>query len=244
MPGKKTAKTPSPTESSVPTLPGGLLNETPIAYAVANTTIVAHQLFRNPLRRPSESGPWDDEADKVAWIDADTGLGCIMLRQTDGTISGYVGVPPEHPLFGFALDAVPTEIASSVHGGLTYARACEVNRFERRPHGQPREERYTICHTSVVRLVQEYRDVRTTEDEFGHVDLWWVGFDSNHPGDFAPKAHGSRRRKGDVYRDQSFVYGHCIALARRLRNAADFDEERSRAAEGRAALPGPRSGGA
>lgn len=241
MPRKKTATSQGIAKADMVSVSDGLLNEAPVAYAVANTTITAHQLYHNPSRRPTESGPWDLEADKVAWVDAETGLGCIMLRQTDGTVSGYVGVPSAHPLFGFALDAVPVDIASSVHGHLTYARECEVNRFERQPHGKPREERYTVCHVTRVRLVQDYREVQTTADEFRHEDLWWFGFDTNHAGDLVPKGYGSRRRKGDVYRDQGFVYGHCAALARRLRDVTNRVEEHDVPSRARPALLDPRS---
>ena len=201
-------------------LPDGLVNAAPVSYPVARTTITALQVYHNPERRPAGRGPWDDEADKVAWIDDETGLGCIMLRQADGTISGYVGVGPEHPLFGFRKDAVPVDVSNAAHGGVTYARACEANRFGRVTSGSSRKERYTVCHTSWVRTVPDYRTVQTTEDEFGHEDLWWLGFDTSHPGDLVPKARHREQRKGDVYRDQGFVYANCIALARRLRSLA------------------------
>lgn len=197
-------------------LPAGLINAEPVAYRIADTTITALQIYHNPDRKPWRDGPWTDEADKVAWVDSETGLGCIMLRQENGTISGYVGVSPEHPLFGFQADAVPLDISNVVHGGVTYAKACEVNRFARVAWGEPSKERYTVCHVTRVRLVQEYRTVQTTEDEF-HEDLWWFGFDTSHPGDFVPD-QARERRSGDVYRDQAFVYENCVALAHKLRS--------------------------
>lgn len=199
-------------------LPDGLVNLAPVSYPVATTTITALHIYHNPERRPAGDGPWNDEADKVSWVDEETGLGCIMLRQVDGTISGYVGVGPEHPLFGFRKDAVPIDIAHVVHGGITYAKACEANRFGRVAWGDPRRERYTVCHTTFVRTIQDYRTVRTTENGFDHEDLWWFGFDTSHPGDLVPKARNVNRHDGDAYRDQGFVYGNCIALARKLQS--------------------------
>lgn len=213
-PTKRTANTGELARSS---LPDGLTNEAPVSYAVAGTSIVALQVYHNPDRKPSDDGPWNQEADKVAWIDAETGLGCIMLRQTNGTISGYVGIAPQHPLFGFEADAVPVEISNVVHGGLSYGKACEVNRFDRVAWGKPHKERYTVCHVTRTRLVQEYRTVQTTHDEF-HEDLWWLGFDTDHPGDFVPKERHDERRKGVVYRDQSYVYANCMSLARKLKS--------------------------
>lgn len=223
-------------------LPDGLLSEEPVAYQVADASVTALQVWHNPDRHPRGDGPWNGEADKVAWIDADTGLGCIMLRQKDGTLSGYVGVPVDHPLFGFEADALPVDLASAVHGGINYAEACEVNRFEHQAHGQPREERYTVCHTTYVRRVQEYRTVQTTQDEFEHEDLWWFGFDTNHPGDLIPRP--SLRwdhHRGGVYRDQAFVYAGIVELARLLKAIADIDATDEEAL--RPSLPSPESGG-
>lgn len=222
MPKRPTKQTSKSSQVAKSELPDGLLNAEPVSYPVANTRITALQIYHNPDRKPSGDGPWSDEADKVAWVDAETGLGCIMLRQEDGTISGYVSVPTHHPLFGYQADAVPIAISSSVHGGVTYGKACEVNRFAREAWGKPRKERYTVCHVTHVRLVQEYRTVQTTEDEF-HEDLWWFGFDTSHPGDLVPNCR-RERNMGDVYRDQAFVYANCIALARKLKSVLDAAE--------------------
>lgn len=201
--------------------PDGLQNDKPLAYPVAHTTITALQIYHNPERKPDEQGPWSNEADKVAWIDEATGLGCIMLRQEDGTLSGYVGVGPEHPLYGFETDAVPLSVSCDVHGGITYSKECEVNRTELRAKGKPRQERYTVCHVTRTRWVQDYGYVQTTKDEFEHEDLWWLGFDTNHTGDLRPNDRYYSPRKGDVYRDQAFVYENCVALARRLKEVAE-----------------------
>ncbi len=219
-------------------LPDGLINTAPVPYLLADTSITALQVYHNPDRRPSGDGPWNNEAEKVAWVDEATGLGCIMLRQKNGTISGYVGVGPEHPLFGFEADAVPVGVSTTVHGGVTYGKACEVNRFERRAHGKLRQERYTVCHTTWVRTVQDYRTVQTTEDEF-HEDLWWLGFDTDHPGDLVPNGRYGEGRKGDVYRDQSFVYANCIELARKLKSMIEKGSNRDNPIPEPLGLPAP-----
>ena len=224
-------------------LPDGLMNAAPVPYPVADTSITALQVYNNPDRKPSDDGPWSEEGDKVAWVDAETGLGCIMLRQKNGTISGYVGVGPLHPLFGFEADAVPLDVSNAVHGGVTYGKACEVNRFARVAWGDARKERYTVCHVSRVRMVQDYRTVQTTEDEF-HEDLWWLGFDTDHPGDLVPSGRYGEGRKGDVYRDQSFVYANCIKLARALRSLIENGPEDTTAREPLGLPPPENDGGA
>lgn len=239
MPRKKVAAVPAGDKLVEPPLPHGLLNETAVTYPIAGITVVAEQVYLNPERRPTGSGPWDDEADKIAWVDNETGLGCIILRQSNGTLSGYVGVGPDHPLFGYAVDALPVDFAACVHGGITYARPCEVNRFARRAHGKPRAERYTVCHVTRVRVVQDYRTVQTTEDEFAHEDLWWLGFDTDHPGDLVPKGFEAGRRRGDVYRDQAFVYANCIGLARRLKSVAEASPDTNASGDAAPQLPPP-----
>ncbi len=67
------------------------------------------------------AGPWMDEPDKAQWVDAETGLDCLIVRANGlGHLCGYVGLPESHPLFGKDYK-VPD---ASVHGGLTFADKC------------------------------------------------------------------------------------------------------------------------
>lgn len=69
-------------------------------------------------------GPWDSEPDdKVVWIDENTHLDCMIVRNGAGAWCGYVGLPPEHPHHGKGYDDIPWE-CYDVHGGLTYANSC------------------------------------------------------------------------------------------------------------------------
>lgn len=239
MAKKSTARGVMSSQLAKSSLPDGLLNEAPVNYPVADKSIIALQVYHNPERKPLGDGPWNNEADKVAWVDEETGLGCIMLRQENGTISGYVGVSLQHPLFGFEADAVPLDVASVVHGGITYGRPCEVNRFARTAYGKPRKERYTVCHVTRTRLVQDYRTVQTTQDEFEHEDLWWIGFDTDHAGDLVPNGQRDDRRKGDAYREQAFVYGQCVELARRLKSLVNDQRTGEKEQCGPLRLPPP-----
>lgn len=63
-------------------------------------------------------GPWQDEPDRVEFEHA--GLPCLLKRGPMGVWCGYAAVPPGHPLHGCSLDA-PVD----VHGGLTWASACQ-----------------------------------------------------------------------------------------------------------------------
>src|SRR5207247_1696575 len=103
-------------------------------------------------------GPWDDEPDKVQWIDEATGLDCLAVRHPEhGNWCGYVGVAPGHPLHGAPYD----EVYADVHGGLTFSDACQE-------HENPAQG---VCHVP-----------------FGDrpADVWWLGFDCAHHMDLAP----------------------------------------------------------
>ena len=175
------------------------------SYAIANTAIAATQLFKIPARHPHGEGPWDNEADKIAWIDERTGIPCIILRQTNGTLSGYAAVEPGHPLYGYNHDAIPSELRVVSHGGLNYAEACN----------QTMPEAVSVCHVEPPK-----RPHSDMPDRFAHDgDLWWFGFDTNHAYDFVPNERipqGQRIHDGKVYRDQAYAYRECIKLAAQL----------------------------
>lgn len=65
-------------------------------------------------------GPWDNEPDKLQWIDIETDLDCLIVRNDMGALCGYVGVTEGHPLYG--KDYNDTDF--SVHGGITYSNFC------------------------------------------------------------------------------------------------------------------------
>lgn len=88
------------------------------------------QSWRHADRRPFPAGPWDDEPDKMQWVDRATGLDCLIVRNNYGALCGYVGVPNGHPQYrqdGDGLD---------VHGGITFGGLCD----ETAPEG------HGICH--------------------------------------------------------------------------------------------------
>jgi hypothetical protein len=64
------------------------------------------------------AGPWDGEPDRIEW--RHRGLPCLIVRNGNGALCGYAGVPPRHPWHGLEYDGIDAD----VHGGLTYAAAC------------------------------------------------------------------------------------------------------------------------
>ena len=193
MPKKKTTAS----QALVPT--GGTKT-----YPIAGTHIEATQVFHVPARHPSGDGPWQQEPDKLAWVDAATGLPCTILRQEDGVLGGYTGVGEDHPLFGFEVDAVPGALGISPHGGLDYAAMCEDGPAE-----------ITICHPISASHRARKRPGWSKDG----------GFQCNRNHDLVPgrqvNPNDLGAENGRVYRDIAYVYSQTCRLARQLRAAMD-----------------------
>jgi hypothetical protein len=152
-------------------------------------------------------GPWQDEPDKVVWVDPATGLDCMAHRGPHGSWCGYVGVPKGHPAYGKHYDLVGVkDVDVDVHGGLTYSAYCQEAPPE---HG--------ICH-----VAQPGRPAK----------VWWLGFDCAHFMDFMPgmasRLAEIRKQRPDLeyipddpfgpqqYRDLAYVVDEVTSLAHQL----------------------------
>jgi hypothetical protein len=149
-------------------------------------------------------GPWNNEPDHAVWVDPATDLDVMINRGPSGALCGYVGVGPDHPLHGKSYMDVENTV--DVHGGLTYANACQDDG--------------DICH--VPEPGREH-------------DIWWFGFDCCHFGDVAPKMDADLREMraripempsplGDygplgrsTYKDWEYVSGEIRNLAWQLK---------------------------
>ena len=136
-------------------------------------------------------GPWDDEPDKIQWIDDITGLPCLIHRNRMGALCGYVGVPEDHPVYKKHYD----EHHFTVHGGLTYGDLC----------AEGDDPSIGICHIP----------------EPGEPDnVYWLGFDCGHLGDLSPNFENivyPGEFPKDVYRDVGYVKQECTQLAVQLK---------------------------
>lgn len=205
MPRKKPGRAVAPAKSSIN------LAMPEQRFAIGDTEIRPLQLYRNPERHPRGTGPWSDEPDKLAWVDAATGLSCIILRQVNGTLGGYVAVPAGHPLWGFAYDAIPADLGITAHRGLDYSESCRA--YER--------ESIAICHVSDRRRSGRAhpggRQQNTSDD------TWWFGFGCDKPGDLVPDGYKPplHREEGEVYRTIDYIYEETRSLARSLKAIED-----------------------
>ncbi|AXJ97101.1 hypothetical protein [Sphingomonas sp. FARSPH] len=194
------------------------------AYATDTYIVPADEVFYDRASQPKGEGRWLGEADKVSWRDDASGYDCIMLRDRHlGFLSGYVGIPQDHPLWGWDHDAVPPDIGIEVHGGLTYSRLCE--------HGPSPAARYLatevrrICHVRVA--PPRFEPLKhATDHRVGDPHAWWFGFRCDHaydlvPGDAPRSARSSSSELARTYRDDAYVVRETVALAAQLRAIAD-----------------------
>jgi hypothetical protein len=161
--------------------------------------------FTNPEinKKAWGPGPWQDEPDKIHWIDPATDLDVLMVRnERNGHWCGYVGVTEGHPAFGMDYDDVPD---ISVHGGLTYADECL----------ETDDPAKGVCHVPFP----------------GRPDhVWWLGFDCAHAWDLSPGRNSTLRKYGmttyeledkEVYRTRAYVESEIRDLAGQLKALAD-----------------------
>lgn len=143
---------------------------------------------------------WDNEPDRKHWVDPETGLNCLIVRNGlggKGALCGYVGVPEGHPWHGKEYEVLETV---EIHGGLTYARGCGAN-----PH---------VCHSA------------EKGDAVAHDHVWWLGFDCAHLGDYIPgmdcesRSQSSAFREGrSTYKNIAYVENECRRLAAQVKAA-------------------------
>lgn len=209
------------------------------AYVTREVTVAADEIYFVEEVRPKTAGVWLGEADKVAWRDPATGYECIMMRATSGGhLCGFVGIPPEHPLYGYEDDAIPASLGIDVHGGLNYSRTCQEGpapdpRWV--PKGGIARHSRRVCHAPPVEMVR-VETTHATGYRVQHDDAWWVGFSCDHVYDLVPDRTGRPgflgQETGQVYRDDGYVVREILFLAAQLRAIQDCVPLPSRQGEG------------
>jgi hypothetical protein len=193
---------------------GGVVRVSGGHYATSDGIVPAAEIYFVKDGMPREQGPWLGEADKVSWVDPATSLECIMLRDHPrGFLSGYVGVPEGHPLFGWDHEAVPADLGIEVHGGLTYSCICDDGPS---PALRLIREFRRICHVVVGAVPL----TNATEHRVGE-GQWWFGFDCDHLYDVVPGRLRDRQSSTGagveaVYRDDAYVVREIRNLAAAL----------------------------
>lgn len=168
-------------------------------------------------------GPWQLEPDKAQWPDVETGLPCLIVRNTFGAWCGYVGVPPGHPLHGVKYSdrvKVPESVRHPEPGdnriGLIAAFPDIQEWLE--DDGTLDLELAVNVHGGLT-YSAPCQDVICHEPGEGEPDdVWWFGFDCGHYLDFAPELDRLvRMSEPGTYRDRAYVEGEVTKLAHQLR---------------------------
>lgn len=74
--------------------------------------------YRTKDKKAWGHGPWQDEPDKISWVDEATGLDCLIVRNHGGALCGYVGVPETHPLFGLGYNETSPALAAALEARM------------------------------------------------------------------------------------------------------------------------------
>jgi len=146
-------------------------------------------------------GGWLTEPDKKQWMDEETGLPCLIVRSPVGALNGYVGVDNNHSLYKkdcHEVDELMPDL--EVHGGLTFSGKSE----------KKLDKKLLIFHV-----------VEPGENE----DVWWLGFDCAHAGDFCPLIARYLNFPGfknpypiqDNYKDIEWVKKEVESLAKQIK---------------------------
>ena len=139
-------------------------------------------------------GEWQNEPDRISWIDEDTGYNCLMMRNGRGAWCGYVAIEKAHPLYKKHYDEL-NDMHVLVHGGLTYSEECDG------------DVEKGICHP--------------TKDKD---NAWWFGFDCSHAWDVSPAETRNRYFYGSLepyYKSVSYVEREVQMLATQLKEAEE-----------------------
>lgn len=200
------------------------------------------------------AGPWQDEPDKVQWVDEATGYDCLIVRNHGGALCGYVGVPEGHPYHGVGYSGCAQkppcgesycghspDSRTEVHGGLTFADGCN----------EPSREKWERWRSAMISrqdearqypqgdAARDWRELSKYVDDYEawreyavgraicHVpqsgrpdNVWWLGFDCAHSGDFSPAFDsllGNSRYRDETYKDRAYVEKEIRELAAQLK---------------------------
>ena len=144
---------------------------------------------------------------------------CLIVRNDQGNLCGYVGVGPEHPLHGIEYGEETEKLAQALecrkdqplgeHPSMSVMLGALCGELKASPdtvfnvHGG-----LTYSGSCVGRICHVPRE--------GEPDsVWWFGFDCGHVGDLSP-GHVARDSDGGEYRTVAYVRKEVESLARQL----------------------------
>lgn len=157
-------------------------------------------------------GPWQGEPDKVQWVDEETGLDCLVVRNYGGALCGYVGVPESHPCFKVDYDDCSLH-KIECHGGLTFSGLCDEKNKE---HG--------ICHIGEDKVWWLGFDCAHGFDIKPAMSRYDYSFDAFRNGIESMVLDKERRDLKEEYRDLKYVKNEIKNLAKQLSEMKNLSE--------------------
>jgi len=132
-------------------------------------------------------GEWQQEPDRIEWVFL--GFPCLITRQNESWLCGYVGIPPSHPYYG--KDREDKELKEiSIHKSITFSEASHQS-------DDPRAVNHQLLPTDK--------------------NYWWIGFDCCHSKDVFPMIINFYKFPSDAsYKNVEFVKTQVEFLARQL----------------------------
>lgn len=153
-------------ERVLPVIQEGGTNKQSIMLDLGDHKVSADAVFYVPSVQPNSSGPWTQEADKIAWTDEMSGDGCIIRRSPHGDhLGGYVLIPPDHPFYRLPAEALVGTGVRLEHP-IDYADECERG---------VREE-VSICQVNPRPDLLAWENPFFSNEASEHNEAWWFGF--------------------------------------------------------------------
>lgn len=187
--------------------------------------------YKNPAFNKESwgNGEWQDEPDKKQWIDKETGLPCLIVRNKGGALCGYVGLPSSHSLHGVEYNDTHESIK------LLWEKAKNESIGKRgiislfcMDENSPSLEVVFNVHGSLTfsgkcrKHENECEGICHKVEEGEDDNIWWFGFDCAHAGDISPAYETNRlyRVDGDTYKNIAYVTSEVESLAKQLASIA------------------------
>lgn len=204
--------------------------------------------FDKEIKARLPEGVWQDEPDYQHWVDEETGLDCLIVRQpSSGHLCGYVGISKDHPLYGikygdcslpearvsnaeevaqhhvdqmrFLVEELKYDSERALESGNLLDRYwLEKKRCSKEWCDHTPESMFSV-HGGLTYSKECHGKICHKTDDGDHV--WWFGFDCAHLGD---KSHLSDNYSAfdGVYRDVNYVMKECEGLAKQLKEYNDI----------------------
>ena len=169
--------------------------------------------FDKEIKNKLPKGVWQEEPDYQHWVDEETKLDCLIVRQpSGGHLCGYIGVSKDHPLYGIEYNDCSLAEARTPNAEEVAQHHIEQMKFytEQLKYDEDKAlksmevldvfwlkrkrcskewcdhtpESIFNVHGGLTYSAECHGKICHKTDDGDHV--WWFGFDCAHSGDLSP----------------------------------------------------------